>query len=132
MILLALDVGRKKTGIAIGNTHTGRARPLLVARGGRTRQMAQIGEQIRAWTPQKLIVGLPRNMNGEEHGMTRFCRNFAKTAELQFNLPVEFADERQSTAAARTLVQNGACGKSETDAAAAGVILQDWLRAHPA
>ena len=130
MILLALDVGRKKTGIAIGNMHTGLARPLSVARGGRTRQMAEIGEHIRVWAPQKLIVGLPRNMDGGEHAMTRFCRGFAKAAENQFNLPVEFADERQSTATARAI--GGDKGKNGADAAAAGVILQDWLRASPA
>ncbi len=127
MILLAFDVGRKKTGIAVGNLHTGLARPLSVARGGRTRQMEEIGAQVRAWAPQKLVVGLPRHMDGGEHSMTRFCRRFAKTAALQFNLPVEFSDERQSTATARAIG-----GRENADAVAAGVILQDWLRRqHP-
>ena len=124
MILLALDVGRKKTGVAVGNLHTGLARPLSAVRGGRTRQMREIGGYVREWAPQKLIVGLPRRMDGGEHAMTRFCRRFAKTAELQFNLPVEFADERQSTAAARA----AGADKNNVDAFAAGVILQDWLR----
>ncbi|MGI9306350.1 MAG: Holliday junction resolvase RuvX [Gammaproteobacteria bacterium] len=124
MILLALDVGRKKTGIAIGNLHTRLARPLGAAHGGRTRQLEAIGGYVREWQPQKLLIGLPRNMDGSEHGMTRFCRGFAAAVSRRFGLPVELADERLTTAAARA----AGAKKSETDAWAAGILLQDWLR----
>lgn len=124
MILLAFDVGRKKTGVAVGNFLTGSARPLAVARGGRTAQLAAIGEHIREWNPGTLLVGLPRYLDGGEHGMTRFCRAFAGVLGRQFGLPVEFADERLTTVAARA--ETGIRG--EADAAAAGVILRDWLR----
>lgn len=124
MILLALDVGRKKTGVAIGNLLTGDARPLAIARGGRTAQLAAIGAHIREWRPDSLLVGLPLHLDGAEHGMTKFCRAFAELLRRQFGLPVEFADERLSTFAARS--ETGQRG--EADADAAGIILRDWLR----
>lgn len=124
MILLAFDVGRKKTGIAVGNRLTGDARPLAVARGGRDRQIAAIGECVREWNPQTLVVGLPRHLDGEAHAMTKFCRAFAEVLRRQFGLPVEFADERLTTFCARA--ETGTRG--EVDAAAAGIILRDFLR----
>lgn len=124
MILLAFDVGRKKTGVAIGNLLTGDARPLAIARGGRTAQLAAIDAHVQEWHPQTLLVGLPLYLDGREHGMTRFCRVFADILRRRFNLPVEFADERLSTAAARTETTAGGA----VDAVAAGIILRDWLR----
>lgn len=133
MILLAFDVGRKKTGVAIGNLLTGLARPLAVARGGRSAQLAAIGEHIREWAPQKLVVGLPARLDGSAHAQTRLCRVFADILHRQFDLPVEFMDERLTTVAARSASVNPACGSemsgtADTDARAAGIILQDWLR----
>ena len=119
MLLLAFDVGRKKTGVAIGNTLTGGARPLATVRGGQERQFAAIGAHICSWAPQRLIVGLPLHMDGSEHGMTRHCRTFAQRLAQQFGLPVALADERLTTIAAAS--------RGGDDAVAAAIILQGWL-----
>ena len=128
MILLGFDVGRKKTGVAVGNLLTDSARPLAIARGGRSAQLAAIAEYVREWRPHKFVVGLPLHLDGGEHSMTRFCRSFAEVLRRKFELPVEFADERLTTAAARA--ESGE--KGEADAAAAGIILRDWLRGRAA
>lgn len=122
MILLAFDAGRKKTGIAIGNTVTGLSRPLAVVRGGRERQLTLIGQHLQEWRPQKLLIGLPCYLDGREHGTSRFCRAFARLLQQRFNLPVALLDERLTTAAARTVDTD-----AETDSIAAGIILQEWL-----
>ena len=123
MILLAFDVGRKKTGIAIGNMYTALARPLRTVRGHRHAQITAIGAQIQQWRPQQLLFGLPHHMDGGAHNMTRFCRDFAAVVQQQYSLPVAFVDERLSTVSARTL-------DGDIDATAAAIILQDWLRAN--
>ena len=125
-IVLSFDVGRKKTGIAIGNTLTGLARPLAVEFGGRSRQLAAIERHIAAWTPQQLVVGLPRTMGGAEHQMSRYCRFFARLLATRFALPVLLVDERLTTQTARALVGNAP--KQTADSTAAAVILQDFLR----
>ncbi len=122
MILLAFDVGRKKTGIAIGNTETGTARPLAVTRGGRERQAEDIAKHIHEWQPKQLIVGLPTHMDGREHRMTRFCQVFADMLKQRFSLPVSLVDERLSTITARAVG-----GGVNADSVSAAIVLQDWL-----
>ncbi|MGU9951693.1 MAG: Holliday junction resolvase RuvX [Gammaproteobacteria bacterium WSBS_2016_MAG_OTU1] len=126
MIILSFDVGRKKTGIAIGNLLTMQARPLTTVRGGRSSQLATISKLIGEWKPHKLLVGLPQHMDGTAHAMTRFCRDFSIILQ-QFNLPIEFVDERQSTLAARTAANR----QDDIDSVAASIILQDWLYSQP-
>lgn len=123
MLLLAFDVGRTKTGIAIGNITTALARPLTTIRGTRSAQIVSIGAHIRRWQPQQLLVGLPRHMDGVEHAMTKFCRDFAAALQQHYSLPVALVDERLSTVTARTV-------GGDVDAVAAAIILQDWLRGH--
>ena len=130
MIVLAFDVGRKKTGVAIGNLLTGRARPLLTARGSDSARRLCIDNCIRDWRPKHLVVGLPRHMRGEEHAMTAFCRRFAADLQKRFQLPTTLADERLTTAAARA-VPDKQPGE-DRDNLAAAILLQDWLRAQAA
>ena len=116
-IILAFDVGRKKTGIAVGNLITNSARPLATVGGGFSQQLQDISVYVRDWRPARFIVGLPRRMDGGEHSMTKTSRRFALMLERRFHLPVLMSDERLTTAA----VGDG------NDAAAAAVILQQWL-----
>ncbi len=145
VIVLAFDVGRKKTGVAVGNILSGAARPLLAISGGRSEQLRAAAEQIAQWRPCRLVVGLPARMNGEEHAMTKTARAFARALSASHpNLPVTLTDERLTTAAARTQPNNNGNGnnncnnKNKTpgkknnpanppDPQAAAIILQDWL-----
>ncbi len=124
MILLAFDVGRKKTGVAVGSFLTGGARPVAVVCGDAGDQIVAAAKYIREWAPQILVVGLPRYLDGGEHKMTRFCRTFAEKLRDQFRLPVEFADERLTTYCART----EAGKRDKIDAVAAEIILRDWIQ----
>lgn len=122
-ILLGFDVGRKKTGIAVGNLLTGGARPLATARGNGEQQLQIIAAHVREWQPGRMIVGLPTRGDGRAHAMTAASRRFAARLGGAFSLPVEFVDERLTSAAARRL------NPPDLDAAAAAIILQDWLDA---
>lgn len=122
MIILGFDVGRKKTGVAIGNLASRIARPLTIARGGRAAQMAEVSALVAEWQPQRLIVGMPMHADGTKHKMSKTAQVFGDALAAAFALPVSFVDERYSTIAAR-MTKPG----KDADAAAAGIILQDWL-----
>lgn len=121
-LILAFDVGRKKTGIALGNRLTGGARPLSVIHGDSRRQLAAAAAFVREWQPALLLVGLPVHADGAPHAQTARARRFAAALHAAFALPVAFADERHSTRRAREVQKNG-----EVDDSAAAIILQQYL-----
>lgn len=124
MVVFGFDVGHKKTGVAIGNLLTGHARPLTTITGGRTQQLQRAAEQIKVWRPRRLIIGLPKHMDGKEHAMSKNARVFARLLGESCGLPVSFCDERLSTDAARREEGQNA----QMDSVAASIILQDWLQ----
>lgn len=116
-IVIAFDVGRKKTGVAIGNYLTRGARPLSVIYGSRSEQLKHIDSLIQEWRPTLLVVGLPTHMDGTAHAMTKYCRYFSTMLCRRYDIKTELVDERLSTQV------TGAMGN---DADAASVILQAW------
>ena len=133
--VLAFDFGIKRIGVAIGESLLGQARALttILAEANEPR-FASIGELIRQWQPQLLVVGLPRSLDGSEHDMTARCRRFAHQLEGRFALPVALVDERLSSAEAEARLAGQGLGwqarKGQIDAVAAQIILQDYFDAH--
>jgi len=120
---LAFDFGTKRVGVAVGNSLTGSARPLAaVAAQGEVR-LAAIARLVDAWQPDALVVGVPRHPDGAEHDNTRRARAFGRRLHARFALPVHEVDERYTTVEART------AGAADLDAAAAALILEQFLRA---
>ena len=120
-ILFGFDVGRKKTGLAIGNQITGGARPLAILYGELDKQLDAAAAYVDKWGPQGMVVGLPTHMDGTTHAMTKISRRFADRLKERFLLPVQFADERLSSAVANQRPD------VPTDSTAAAIILQAWL-----
>jgi putative Holliday junction resolvase len=93
--------------------------------------MAEVETLLREWRPDRLVVGLPLAMDGSEHDMTRRARRFARRLQARFRLPVEFADERLSSAAAEETFRETGLGvrkrKQAVHALAAQIILQSYL-----
>jgi putative Holliday junction resolvase len=122
----------KNIGIAIGQELTGTANPLtaIKARDG-IPNWDTIGQLLKEWQPDILIVGLPLNMDGTEQEMTAAAKRFGNRLHGRFNLPVEWQDERLSTYEA--LDQMGIRSKmdsrqrSDVDQLSAQLILQSWL-----
>lgn len=79
----------------------------------------------------KVVIGLPKNMNGTDSVQTQKVREFAKTLEPMVNIPIELWDERLSTVAAeKSLLQadlSRARRKKVIDGVAASLILQSYL-----
>lgn len=131
-ILLGFDFGTKRIGVAVGNSISCTARPLITLHGEHNGQrFAAIGELIREWEPSALVVGLPSHDDGTPHELTRLCRRFAQRLKGRFNLPTILVDERYtSTAASSQLTEMGVRGikqKPLLDQVAAQQILQAYF-----
>ena len=122
--LLAFDYGTKKIGIAIGNTVTGRARPLEILQvPTRVARFARIQALLTEWSPARLVVGLPLTTEGGDQYSTLQARRFANQLHGRYGLPVELVDERGSSMEA----QERLSGSTADDALAAAIILQRYL-----
>jgi len=121
--LLAFDVGVKKIGIAIGNTVTCCARPLEILQAPtRAARFARIAALIDEWQPERLVVGLPLTLSGDEQESSRYSRRFANQLHGRYGLPVALVDERGSSMEAQTIV-----GHAPDDSVAAAIILQRYF-----
>lgn len=130
--LLAFDFGTKRIGMAIGNTITCRARPLGTIADEKTDvRFSTIQSLIDEWQPAALIVGLPCNEDGTPHEMTALCRRFANRLKGRFNLPAILVDERYTSAAASSALNeagiHGRQQKTMIDQYAAQQILQAYF-----
>ena len=100
----------------------GGAEPLEAGGGERADRFGAIGGLIRQWQPAALVVGGPFNPDGAAHDNTRRAQRFARQLHGRFRLPVHEVDERYTTTEAL------AAGASDADAAAAALILEQFLR----
>jgi putative holliday junction resolvase len=134
-ILMGLDFGMKRIGVAVGQTVTGTARALttLKAKDG-IPPWDKMDKLIKAWQPDALIVGIPLNMDGTMQSITKDALRFKEALEARYKIPVHGMDERLSTKDARErLFEEGgfkALQNGQVDSRAAQLILQNWLSQH--
>ena len=122
---LAFDFGTKRVGVASGNTVLGGARPLKTIAAEGDARFAAIEKLIGEWRPDALVVGVPFHPDGATHDNTRRAQRFARQLHGRFGLPVHEVDERYTTTEAL------ATGAADADAAAAALILEQFLRTTP-
>ncbi len=132
--VLAFDFGTKRIGVAIGNTLTGTARPLVVLKASDgAPDWQQLAALVAEWRPVQLVVGLPLNMDGTESELSTRARRFANRLGGRLSLPVTTVDERLSSFEARGEIMRSARrpgARPEVDALAASLILETWLSEH--
>jgi putative holliday junction resolvase len=130
---LAFDFGMKRIGVAVGQTISATANPLvtLQAKEG-VPNWAEVSMLINRWKPKGLIIGLPTMMDDSEQFITPLARDFAKKLGERFSLPTHLVDERLTSKEARSrLFDSGGYRalqeKGRVDQIAAVLILEDWL-----
>jgi putative Holliday junction resolvase len=123
--LLAFDFGTQRTGVASGNLITRSATPQTTIAAVGDARFVQIGQRIREWTPQALVVGVPFHPDSAPHENTLLAQKFARQLRGRYGLPVFEVDERYSTTEAL------ASGAKDADAASACIILEQFLRSLP-
>ena len=121
---LAFDFGLKRVGVASGNTLLGAATPLKTVAAVGDARFAAVGKLIEELRPDSLVVGVPFHPDGAEHENTLRARRFARQLHGRFRLPVFEVDERYTTTEALS------AGARDADAAAACLILEQYLREH--
>lgn len=137
--VLGFDYGKKRIGVAVGQTITASARPLTtVAMQSDGPDWTRIDALIAEWRPEALVVGLPRHLDGREHEFAAPVQSFAAALQTRYALPVHLIDERLSShEAAQRAAEQGRrhaphtrAAKEEVDRLAAQVILESWLMQH--
>ena len=129
---LAFDFGTKSIGVAVGQTITNTAQPLAAIKANDGKADWQIFIQLcREWEPDKLLVGIPYNMDGTEQEMTLRARKFARRLSAQCHKEVVEVDERLTTTDAKSrLFELGGfkkLTKDKIDSVSACVIFEGWL-----
>ncbi len=138
---LGFDFGMKRIGIAAGQDLTATTTALEAARVVDTiPDWALITRLVNSWRPDALIVGLPSNLDGTEHDMTRAARDFGMHLQQRYNLPVHMIDERLSSLAAQQIATipgkksrkqranpHTQSSKQKIDCMAAQIILETWF-----
>ncbi len=122
---LGLDFGEKNTGLALGNRLLRSAQAHGTVRAQGEARFVAIAKVVQEWQPDALVVGVPFHPDGLPHDNTRRARRFARQLQGRFKLPVFEVDERYSTTEALSQ------GAKDADAAAACIILEQFLRAMP-
>jgi putative Holliday junction resolvase len=135
MRAIAFDVGRKRTGVAVSDATGTLARPVTVLGPGAVDEAVALIVSLRE-EPDGLgavVVGWPRRLDGSDTGETPHVRAFAQAIEAATGLPVTLQDERlTSVEADERLAErepDWRVRKQKLDAAAAAIILQDYLDA---
>jgi putative Holliday junction resolvase len=119
---LSFDYGTRRVGVATGNSLMGLAQPLKTLSVEGDARFAAIADLISQWQPSALVVGVPFHPDGAAHDNTRRAQRFARQLHGRFRLPVHEVDERYTTTEAL------AAGAADADAAAAALILEQFLR----
>lgn len=129
---LAVDYGDKRTGLAdcdpTGMIASGIG---TISEGGMTKTAERVAKEAEARSCKKIIVGLPKNMDGSEGERASVIRLFVEKLRELTDIPVDFYDERMTTMVAhRFLSESGTFGKKRkgvVDTLSAEIILQNYL-----
>ena len=130
--ILGLDIGDKRIGVALSDPSGKLASPLTII--NRSHEMADleaITSIINKYDVKRVIVGLPRSMDGSLGKQAEKVEAFTRKLCNYTQVPVEFRDERLTTVSARRLIRASRTRKArkeaKDDAIAAALILQGFL-----
>jgi putative Holliday junction resolvase len=130
--ILALDLGERRIGVAVSDPLglTAQGLPTLESRGA-ARDLEAIADLCRRLEVEKVVVGLPRNMDGSYGPRAELARDYAKAIAERTGLPVATWDERLTTKSAIAVLLEADVSRRRRRAAvdrmAATLILQGYL-----
>lgn len=133
--LIGIDYGEIRIGIAISDRTKLIASALCYIDTRKEDPFLRIAQIIQEEEGEKVIIGLPLNMSGEETQKTQEVKAFAQKLKEVISLEIDFWDEGLSTVKAHQIFhkqkKKPSQNKGKVDALAAQIILQEYLDAHP-
>jgi putative Holliday junction resolvase len=125
--IFALDIGERKIGIARANTIAKIAEP-LVTLANDDQFLSKLKHLIIEHQVERIIVGLPRNLEGQDTKQTSYVKEFIQGLNLKAE--IVFQDEALTSVNAEDLLSSSgkAYNKEDIDAVAASIILDDYIK----
>jgi len=124
LMVMAFDYGTRRVGVAVGNTMTKLGQPLkTIEEPNIDVRFKAIEGLIKEWQPNRLVVGLPCHPDGAEHEMSQKARRFGNQLSGRFQLPVDWVDERYTSA----VLEGDPDMRDNLDAQSAALILEQYF-----
>ena len=132
MIIMSVDLGKARTGIAVSDSGESFAFPKKVITEYNTERLVEkIKLSADEYNAELIVVGLPKNMDGSIGFRAEECSSIAEKIKEASSLPIVLWDERCTTVSAHTALNytdtKGKKRKEVIDAVAAVIILEDYL-----
>lgn len=132
MIILSVDFGDARTGIAICDKKEMLASPVCVINEHDFNKCAEkVSAKALELKANQIVVGYPKNMNGTIGERAEKCEKFAQLVEELSNIPTKLWDERSTTVTAHQYLNvtntRGKKRKAVVDAVASTIILETYL-----
>jgi putative Holliday junction resolvase len=130
--ILALDVGKKRIGMAVSDALGFTAQGIPTLQRTRIREdLARLKELADNWNVELLLVGRPLHLSGSESRQSEYTSEFADRLAAHLKLPVVYWDERLTTAEAERLMRSGGATleqrKNSVDRMSATLLLESYL-----
>jgi putative Holliday junction resolvase len=122
--VMAFDYGTRRVGVAVGNSETGLGQALkTIAAPNIATLFKDIDSVLKEWQPERLVVGKPLHPDGAEHEMTAKATRFGNQLQGRFHLPVDWVDERYTSA----VLEGDAQMQDNLDAHSAALLLEQYF-----
>lgn len=133
MIIMSVDLGKARTGIAISDSGESFAFPKTVITEYNTERLVKkVAALANECGAELIVVGYPKNMNGSLGSRAEECKGIAEKIGMESGIETVLWDERCTTVSAHTALNftdtRGKKRKEVIDAVAAVIILEDYLK----
>ena len=135
MIIVSVDLGKARTGLAISDKTGFLASPLMmIEEKSEKKRLEKVAQAVVDNKAELVVVGLPKNMDGSEGDSAKGAREFATSLAEITGIKTVMQDERGTTITAHNYLSTrdvrGKKRKAQVDIVAASIILQDYLDSH--
>ncbi len=133
MIIMSVDLGDARTGVAVSDQSESFAFPKgVITEYNKEKLLIKLCEKAKELGAQQLVVGFPKNMDGSVGFKAKECEELGNKLSEMTNLPLVMWDERCTTVSAHTALNytdtRGKKRKNIVDSVAAVIILEDYLK----
>ena len=132
MVIMAIDLGKARTGLAVCDKKEILASPIgTIHEKDDEKLIMEILKKINFYSPEILVIGLPKNMDGSLGESAIRAQNFAESLRQKTDIPIILWDERRTTISAHNYLNKtnvrGKKRKNIIDTLSASIILENYL-----